>query len=108
MEVDMENVFGVTVATVNDAFRQSGNGVTLTRGVQALPNVLGLVNAIRAFNTFTDDNDPYREHDFGSLVWHGEKILWKIDYYDQALEFGMDPLAPECRRVLTIMCADEY
>lgn len=104
----MNNVVGTTVATVNDQFRQTGFGVTMTSGVQAMPNVFGLVNAIRAFNKFTEDNDPYGEHDFGSLMWHGEKVFWKIDYYDQALEYGIDPLAPECRRVMTIMLAGEY
>jgi len=54
------------------------------------------------------DNDPYGEHDFGSIKWHERKTFWKIDYYDQALQYWHDPLSPECRRVLTVMLAEEY
>jgi len=46
------------------------------------------------FDSFTPDNDPYGEHDFGTIDWQEEKIFWKIDYYDQALTFAEDPLSP--------------
>ncbi len=39
----------------------------ITQGVQALPDVLGLVRAVRVFDTFTPDNDPWGEHDFGAI-----------------------------------------
>jgi Protein of unknown function (DUF3768) len=96
------------IAQLNDAFRKSGQGIVLTQGVQALPDVPGLINAVQDFDQFTPDNDPYGEHDFGSIVWHQEKTFWKIDYYDQALKYGLDPLDPDCRRALTIMLAEEY
>ena len=65
--------------------RSDSNEVMVhTRGVQALPDVPGLVRAVQVFDTFTPDNDPYGEHDFGSINWHQEKTFWKIDYYDQA------------------------
>ncbi len=96
------------IARLNDAFRRTTRKILLTPGIQALPDVLGLVDAVRQFNTFTPDNDPYNEHDFGSIVWHQEKTLWKIDYYDQQLQYWCDPLSPECRRILTIMLAGEY
>ena len=32
------------------------------------------------FDAFTPDNDPYGEHDFGSIDLDGEKLFWKIDY----------------------------
>jgi uncharacterized protein DUF3768 len=69
---------------MNDAFRMSTRVVMITPGVQALPDVLGLVRAVRAFDTFTSDNDPYGEYDLGSIVWHGDKTFWKIDYYNQS------------------------
>lgn len=96
------------IAKMNDAFRRSGFGITVTRGVQTLEGLPDLIDDIRGFDDFNEDNDPYGEHDFGSLAWRGEKIFWKIDYYDQKLEHGEDPLSPECRRVITIMLADEY
>jgi len=63
-----------------------------------------------AFDDFNADNDPHREHDFGSFELEGEKLFWKIDYYDLAGEFGSeDPTDPkETLRVLTVMLAEEY
>ena len=96
------------IAHLNDAFRRSGQGVMITQGVQALPDVPGLVRAVQAFDTFTPNNDPYGEHDFGSINWHDNKTFWKIDYFDQTLEYGEDALSRDCRRILTIMLASEY
>jgi hypothetical protein len=96
------------IAHLNDVFRKSTQEVMVTQGVQALPDVLGLIHAVRVFDRFTPDNDSWGEHDYGSIVWHNDKTLWKIDYYDQALEYWCDPLSEECRRVLTLMLASEY
>jgi Protein of unknown function (DUF3768) len=68
---------------------------------------LQLFAAIRAFDDFTPENDPYREHDFGSVDWGAERMLWNIDYYEQALQYWADPLSAERQRVLTIMTSDE-
>jgi hypothetical protein len=56
------------------------------------------------------DNDPFEEHDFGSFEHDGERIFWKIDYYDRSLTKGSGaPSDPaQTRRVLTIMLASEY
>ncbi len=96
------------IAELNNAFRRTTRELFLTPGVQALPDVEGLVGAVRTFNQFTPDNDPYGEHDFGIIGWHTEQTYWKIDYYDQALQYWHDPLSPECRRILTILLASEY
>jgi hypothetical protein len=96
------------IASLNDTFRRSGFGVTMTQGVRNLPDLDGLMSAIRDFNRFNEDNDPYGERDFGSLDWYGEKVFWKIDYYNRELSCYEDPLSPTCQRVLTVMCADEY
>jgi len=49
-----------------------------------------------AFDDFNADNDPHREHDFGSFELEGKKLFWKIDYYDLAGEFGSeDPTEPK-------------
>ncbi|MEW8490194.1 MAG: DUF3768 domain-containing protein [Candidatus Thiodiazotropha endolucinida] len=34
------------------------------------------VRAVREFHTFTPDNDPWHEHDFGSVELSGEKLFW--------------------------------
>jgi len=96
------------ISQLNDAFRRSGRDVMVTPGVRALPDMLGLIKAVQAFDRFTPDNDPNGEHDFGIIGWHTEQTYWKIDYYDQALQYGEDPLSPECRRILTILLASEY
>ena len=61
-------------------------------------------------NDFTEDNDPYGEHDFGSFDYKGNKIFFKIDYYDLNYEFmSKNPANPDItNRVLSIMLAEEY
>ena len=61
-----------------------------------------------AFDAFTKDNDPWHEHDFGKFSVGGEEYMFKIDYYDENLQYGADPLTQPFRRVLTILRADEY
>lgn len=95
------------IAELNDAFRKKET-MSVSQGVFNLHDVLGLIRAVRDYSDFTEDNDPYGEHDFGSLSWEGEKIFWKIDYYDEELKAWCDPLSDKCHRVLTIMLAEEY
>jgi hypothetical protein len=95
------------IAQLNDEYRQ-GTHFLVTPGVQALEDFLGLVQAVREYADFDEDNDPYGEHDFGSLEWAVDKVFWKIDYYDKLLEGWCDPLSPDCKRVLTVMLAEEY
>ena len=102
------DTYATTIAKANDEFRQAGWGITVTPGVQYMQNVNGLMKLIREYDTFNEDNDPYGEHDFGSLTWLGEKVFWKIDYYNRALSGGVSPLSPQCQRVMTVMRADEY
>jgi hypothetical protein len=104
----METEEAIEIAKKNDAFRKSGFGVMVTPGVQVLEDLGGLIDEIRRFNDFTEDNDAYGEHDFGSLEWYGQKVFWKIDYYDQTLKYGRHPLDLDCRRVMTVMLASEY
>src|SRR5436305_820047 len=87
------------IAELNDSFRQGGLCVLSTPGIRAMSNVAGLLKAVRNFNIFTEDNDPHSEHDFGSLVWEGKKVFWKIDYYDITFKRWADPLSPRCHRV---------
>lgn len=67
--------------------------------------------AVMAFDRFDAGNDPYGEHDFGSVEIDGHKLFWKIDYFDKrdsdlGAEEPTDPGTTE--RVLTIMLAEEY
>jgi hypothetical protein len=108
------------IQNLNDMFRQSiltdpsvlHGRVIMTRGVQALfeERVRDLLQEVSSYHTFSKDNDPYGEHDFGGLTYESERVFWKIDYYDRDLKFGSeDPSNPDMTtRVLTIMLASEY
>lgn len=62
-----------------------------------------------AFNKFTEDNDPYGEHDFWTIEIYWTKFFWKIDYYDKNCEYGsLDPSdEKKTTRVMTILLAEE-
>ena len=102
------------IRKLNDQLRTTGMGgrIVVTQGIQALPeNTLDRVlPTISQFSDFTDDNDPYEEHDFGAVTIDGHKIFWKIDYYDESYQYASpDPTDPNLTcRVMTIMLAEEY
>lgn len=102
------------IRNLNDGLRRFARCgiICVTSGVQALgeTGVAAAFIATRDFDAFTPDNDPYDEHDFGAFKAAGERMLWKIDYYDRERRFGSsDPANPDVTtRVLTIMLASEY
>jgi Protein of unknown function (DUF3768) len=102
------------IADLNDAFRTSlaGGRVMVTSGVAALGQrtQAEALGAVRTFNAFTPDNDPYGEHDFGAFKVAGHEFFWKIDYYDPSLTQHSDDAADPSAtcRVLTIMLTEEY
>ena len=100
------------IRKLNDKARKTFSNcrVMITRGVQALDNLDEILNAIREFDEFTVDNDPYGEHDFGKIEINGEVIFWKFDYYDLKYIYASPDAADETVtiRVLTIMLASEY
>lgn len=97
------------IAALNDVSRREMTGCIVTKGIASLgPLVNDVFTRVRDFMDFTEDNDPYGEHDFGSFEILGIKVFWKIDYYDENLKGWCDPLDNRCRRQLTIMRADEY
>jgi Protein of unknown function (DUF3768) len=103
-----------TIRQLNDQFRQSlqGGRVVITAGIEALgpERLTALINKVRTFNSFSPDNDPHGEHDFGAFDDEGDRFFWKIDYYDRRCEYGSEnPADPkQTTRVLTLMLADEY
>lgn len=103
------------IRSLNDGFRRNlilGGSVLLTTGVTGLePKLMAeLIEAVRTFDDFTQDNDPHGEHDFGSIDFRSERYFFKIDYYDLSRTAGSpDPADPTVtQRVMTIMRADEY
>lgn len=102
------------IRELNDSFRSTftGGRVLITAGINALPSDVQaiILRKVATFSEFSEDNDPYNEHDFGSFHVAGHHVFWKIDYYDQRMEGGSeDPSdAEKTQRVLTIMLASEY
>ena len=65
---------------------------------------------MRAFDAFDNDNDPWQEHDRFAVDVERRAVVFKVDYYDENMEYGSpDPADPKLtRRVLTILLAEEY
>jgi len=102
------------VRELNDRLRTTGQGgrTMMTRAVAELPpqTLAALVSAMREFENFTRENDPYGEHDFGCVEIENESYFWKIDAYDVNFEFGSPDPSDEtvtCR-VLTIMHVSDW
>lgn len=102
------------IRDLNDSFRASGQGgrILSTQGIRDLPALdqAAVFEKIRLFDAFTEANDPHGEHDFGSIEHHGEKVFFKIDYYDQSMECHSENPADPTKtvRVMTVMLACEY
>ncbi|WP_299919342.1 DUF3768 domain-containing protein [uncultured Roseobacter sp.] len=103
------------IRELNDRFRTTGQGngmVLITSGIRDKGDVFVVqaVDAVRTFNAFSKDNDPWGEHDFGAVEIDGEKVFFKIDAYNPDCTAGSENPANEAltHRVLTIMLASEY
>ena len=102
------------IRELNDRFRttMSGGLVHMTNGIAALglATVNAIFLAVSQFNAFTADNDPYGEHDCAVMEAEGQRIIWKIDYYDRSRTcHSPDAADPKVTvRILTVMLASEY
>jgi len=104
------------IRELNDKFRTTGQGgqTLFTQGVLRLMLAPGvstqILVAVRGYDDFSSDNDPYGEHDFGAFEIASQKLFWKIDYYAPDMKHGStDAANPDLTtRVLTIMLANEY
>lgn len=102
------------IRELNDGLRRhSRDGqIVVTRGIVALDETTmqEILRAVATFDAFSEDNDPYGEHDCAILTVLGLRIMWKIDCYDATLAAASpDPSDPSVtRRVLTVMLAEEY
>ncbi len=120
------------IAELNDIFRHWGivflfagrhieaqrlGLITITNGISALQDhqVQAILAKVANYSDFPAGDDPYGEHDFGAFEHAGERIFWKIEYYDRASWKSGREVAAEnpadgatTKRVLTIMLASEY
>ena len=109
-----QNATAKKIAALNDALRKHGTGgkIMMTAGIQALGQkaVNEIINKVRAFNSFTKDNDPWGEHDCALLTVNENRIMFKIDCYDGNMQYASpNPADPAVTvRVMTILLAEEY
>jgi hypothetical protein len=102
------------IRALNDDLRRnlSAGTAVITPGIAALGEeaVARIVKTIAVYDDFCHANDPHDEHDFGAFDADGDRVFFKIDYYDTDLTYGPpDPSdSAVTRRVITIMLADEY
>jgi len=67
--------------------------------ITASPSALGtealyaILRTVRDFESFTPENDPFGEHDCALLEAAGQRIVFKIDYYDRQIQ-GTSPDPP--------------
>ena len=108
------NGTSAAIRRLNDQLRinLTGGKVMMTVGIIALGLEMQarVLAAVRAFDAFTEENDPWNEHDMGALDVQGHRIFFKLDYYDPKMTYLSDDAADPDKtvRVLTIMLADEY
>lgn len=100
------------IRELNDLARQTFTGcrVMITPGIQGLDDTDAVLSKVQQFDTFTAENDPYGEHDFGSFRHNGETVFWKFVYYDLDLTMHSPDASDACvtTRVLTVMLGEEY
>lgn len=119
------------VAALNDAARartSKNSRIVFTQGVRAhiaaikpmraiSPDIMPLLMQLALLRqlrnaTVDPDNDPYLEHDFGVIEFHGEKLFWKVDAYANDGQFSYASEAPwdenQTYRIVTLMLASEY
>lgn len=107
------------IRDANDRFRRGDVSIPgeryITSGLASLIKEAGkapldVLQLVADFDIFTEDNDPYGTHEFGSFEFEGQTCFWKIDLYDNDLTYGSpEPTdLSQTKRVLTIMLASEY
>ena len=98
------------IRELNDQLRQNfaGGTAVMTPGIAALgaEAVARIVKTVAVFDDFCHANDP----DFGAFDADGQRVFFKIDYFDESLSYhSPDPADPSVtKRVITIMLAEEY
>ena len=107
-----------TIAAQNDLFRTSwplaviSGRFVMTRAIAARCGTFqrACLDAVRQYDDFNPNIDPYGTHEMGSFEIDGETVWFKIDLYDEAYEYGSpEPTDPmKTRRVLTILFPEDY
>ena len=109
-----------TIARLNDRARQGldrTSKTVITRSCldtfcagDTASGLLAQAELLKAMRNHRFENDAHGERDSGALEFRGEKLFFKVDYYDLELTYGSeDPAdASQTTRVITIMLASDY
>lgn len=112
-----------TIATQNDRFRNTWGAdftiqgqIVWTQAVAAesVAWTTAIMAAVQRFDAFTEDNDPYGDHSFGSFdvtVGSETKTVWfKIDLYALDLVHGSENPTDldKTKRVMTVLFPSDY
>ena len=123
VQLSQEDESNAKIGEQNDAFRKSlGSDPRYAGKVVKTSNVASLSYAwqqhimreVVNFDSFDDDNDPYKTRDFGKFdVTFGIELktfYWKIDLYDINYEYGSNQADDphKTRRVLTVLFPEDY
>src|ERR1700722_9708727 len=108
---DRCSIKGVRIRELNDQLRCKaiGGRIVITRGIEALgaDGVRNVLSVVAGFDEFTEDNDPWGEHDCAVLTVNGRRVIFKIDLYEDPEVKSADGRLL-ATRVLTIMLAEEW
>ena len=108
MDIENKDRIG-RIRELNDAFRRtfSGGRVMMTSGVSELPDMVKAkaLQLVASFDDFTEDNDPWGEHDCAALTVDGQRIIFKIDYFDRDLQWHSPDAAD---RVIVVVNLDPF
>lgn len=106
------------LARQNDNFRKSPiisedmGMVVYTEAVLAegCGFVLETLQAVKSYDNFDKDIDPYETHEMGKVTVQGKTIWFKIDLYDESYRFGSEVPTDltQTRRVMTILFPSDY
>lgn len=89
--IDMNDDYHIrlrdTIAEENDVLRRSipdimkPNIIRITEGIKSMGRepVQKILQRVKTFSTFTEDNDPCGHHNFGCFRHRKKKIFWTID-----------------------------
>ena len=100
------------IRELNDNLRKTllGGQVVITASLADRTDLNQILEKVRTFDDFSEDNDPHKEHDFGSIEIGSDTLFWKIDAYSLDMNGASPNSADEkvTQRVLCIMHSSEY
>lgn len=96
----------VTIAQLNDEFRRQldSKSVAFHRSVREWSRVCEVMDGLRVVPGGADE--PLR--DTGSLEVAGQRIVWRIHYYEPKGRFRRRPLDEGCIRMLVAVFEDDF